>query len=134
MRLLPVLLLLICGCIQTAAPVAAVPQVASDAPSVFDELVHAADGGRIQVEMTACEVAMGDGVSLALPSRTTATMTKRGDVLVLTFSRPFPVGKARRFGVGFSAGIETLEIERNQVSAITDVLGKRFTWKLTQTP
>jgi hypothetical protein len=84
--------------------------------------------------MTACEVAMGDGVSLALPSRTTATMTKRGEALVLTFSRPMPVGKARRFGVGFSAGIETLEIERNQVSAITDVLGKRFTWKLTQTP
>jgi len=133
MRLLAVLLLFICGCVQTAAPVSAVAPMA-DTPSVFDELVHAADGGRVQIEMTACEVAMGDGVSLALPSRTTATMTKRGDALVLTFSRPMPVGKARRLGVGFSAGIETLEIERNQVSAITDVLGKRFTWKLTQTP
>jgi len=133
MRLLAALLLFICGCVQTAAPVSAVAPIA-DAPSVFDELIHAADGGRVQIEMTACEVAMGDGVSLALPSRTTATMTKRGEALVLTFSRPMPVGKARRFGVGFSAGIETLEIERNQVSAITDVLGKRFTWKLTQTP
>jgi hypothetical protein len=133
MRLLAVLLLFICGCVQTAAPVSAVAPI-TDSASVFDELIHAADGGRVQVEMTACELAMGDGVSLSLPSRTTATMTKRGQALVLTFSRPMPVGKARRFGVGFSAGIETLEIERNQVSAITDVLGKRFTWKLTQTP
>jgi len=133
MRLLPALLLFICGCVQAAAPASAVPPVSSDAASVFDELVHAADGGRVQIEMTACELAMGDGVSLSLPSRTTATMTKRGEALVLTFSRPMPVGKARRFGVGFSAGIETLEIERTQVSAITDVLGKRFTWKLTQT-
>lgn len=133
MRLLAVLLLFICGCVQTAAPVSSVAPTA-DAPSVFDELLSAADGGRIELSMTAGEFPLGEGVSLVLPSKTSATMLKRGDVLVLTFSRPMPVGKARRFGVGFSAGIETLEIERDQVSAITDVLGKRFTWKLTQTP
>jgi hypothetical protein len=117
------------GC-APVAPKTATPQPIQATPS---EVFNIADGGRFSIETTGGEVAF-NGASLVLPKSLAGTMAKDGNSLTVTFSRPLPRGKATRFGMSLSAGIESVKIEPERITAFTDVLGKRFVWELRETP
>lgn len=124
-------LLLIAGCVQSTAPIAPTP--VGGASPVFPQVAGMVNGGRFDLKLNPTTFDAGSGATLAIPGTVSGTMTGGGSI-VLTFDKPLPTGAAKRFGLKFSAGITRLEIEADRITAVTDAMGKRFTWKLTETP
>lgn len=125
------LALFVNGCVSPVSkptPVSAAPSV-----DVFSQALSAMDGSTVELNVKPCEIAFS-GLSLVLPGKTTACITKEGESLRVEFGKPCPRGKATRFGFNFSAGIETVVIERERISAFTETLGKKFVWELRETP
>ncbi len=124
------------GCVQNAAPV--MPRVGPAGPvgdtPVFPQVAAMVDGGRFSLTVNPTTFEAGNGASLAVPQTVSGTMERSGGGIVLVFDKPLPTGAAKRFGMKFSVGITRLEIEADRITAVTDTMGKRFTWKLTETP
>lgn len=123
--------ILLSGCVSPVAK--PIPVSVSPSVDVFAQVLSAMDGSTVELNVKPCEIAFSGG-SLVLPGKTTARITKEGESLRVEFGQPCPRGKATRFGFNFSAGIETVVIERERVSAFTETLGKKFVWELRETP
>lgn len=123
--------ILLSGCVSPVAK--PIPVSVSPSVDVFSQALSAMDGSTVELNVKPCEIAFSGG-SLVLPGKTTARITKEGESLRVEFGKPCPRGKATRFGFNFSAGIETVVIERERVSAFTETLGKKFVWELRETP
>lgn len=124
-------LLLLAGCFQGGASPVVTP-VGESAP-VFPQVAAMVDGGRFDLKVNPTTFEAGSGATLAIPGTVSGTMTG-GTAIVLHFNKPLPTGAAKRFGLKFSAGITRLEIEGDRVTAVTDAMGRRFTWRLVETP
>lgn len=124
-------MILVCGC----APSPQVTPVAASSPvDLFSQLGNMADGGRFSITLKESTIDVGSGVELCVPGTLSGVTRQNGETIVVEFNRPFPAGKTRKLGLSFQAGIESIEITRNQISAVTDAFGKRFTWELKETP
>lgn len=100
----------------------------------FEAVRDVADGSTFRVTMTPAELELGDGARLVLGDSVSGTVRRDGESVRIEFDKPFPTGQARRLGILWSAGITTLVLEREQITAVTNRLGKRFTWELTEVP
>lgn len=120
------------GC--APAPVTAPVAVAASPVDLFSQLADAADGGRFELKTSPAEISVSDQVQLISEGTISGTITRDGETVIVRFNRPYPSGRARKFGVAFKAGVETVELTRNKISAITDTFGKRFTWELKELP
>ena len=100
----------------------------------FELVRDLADGSTFRVTMTPAELELGSGARLVLGDSVSGTVRREGEVVRIEFDAPLPTGQARRLGVLWSAGITTLELRREQITAVTNRLGKRFTWELTEVP
>lgn len=119
------------GCAPATQPVATTPKnTPNDTLSRFAELAHQ---GTATLDIHAGELPL-DGASLVIPETTKAKFFKVPTGIEIRFDDPRPRGKITKLGIGFSAGIESLLIENNRITATTDRLGRRFVWELKEMP
>jgi hypothetical protein len=102
--------------------------------SWFELVRDVADGSTFRVTMKPAELELGSGARLVLGDSVSGVVRREGEVVRIEFDAPLPTGQARRLGILWSAGITTLELRREQITAVTNRLGKRFTWELIEVP
>lgn len=126
------IMILVCGC--APAPSVAPVHTAASPVDLFSQMADMADGGRFSITTKGTSVDVGQGVELCVPETLSGLTRRNGETVIVEFNRPYPSGKARKLGLTFSAGIESIEITRREITAITDTFGKRFSWELKEIP
>lgn len=132
MRALILLAVFLVGCVPASPGVQVTAPVQAEGVALFDALCGAADGGGFDLRLNPCEIETKDGVTLVVQEKTTASFERVDGGLKISFEQPYPRGKKRFGPVNIAAGVHTLLVERDTITAITDKFGKRFVWKLVE--